>query len=266
MPANPMDPMDLMDTTVLGVFAHPDDESLACGALFAAAAERGARVALLCLTRGEAGPGSGRDGGSLGEVRARELQEAASALGVRDVTILDHADGMLPFLEHDVLERDVADAIHRTRPDLVVTFDLDGLYWHPDHVAVHERVSAAVAAMADAAPALRYASMPPGVVRALVEAAPSASRGPLFGIEDADAFGALAPTPTVVFMDERAALRKLLALRCHRTQTEGTALDTIDEREAAKLLATEHYRRADVGAPGDTLVERLGHAVAAARS
>jgi N-acetyl-1-D-myo-inositol-2-amino-2-deoxy-alpha-D-glucopyranoside deacetylase len=251
--------------TILAIFAHPDDESLACGALLSAAAEQGADVSLLCLTRGEAGPGG--DPRRLGEVRAAELREAARVLGARDVTILEHADGMLPFIDSALLVRDIAHALQDVQPDVVITFDLDGLYWHPDHVAVHERVTAAVAALGDTAPALWYVSMPQGSVRALVNAAaPRMPGAPLLGIEDPDAFGVLAPAPSVVFTDEGAAARKLAALRCHRTQTEGTALDLVDERVAATLLATEHYRRAEVGARGETLVARLGLSVAAARS
>jgi N-acetyl-1-D-myo-inositol-2-amino-2-deoxy-alpha-D-glucopyranoside deacetylase len=255
---------DLDGVTLLGVFAHPDDESLACGALFAAAAGRGARTALLCLTRGEAGPGGGADPERLGQLRAAELGQAARALGVTDVTILDHHDGMLPFVEAGVLEQDITGVIRRVRPGVVITFDLDGLYWHPDHVAVHERVAAAVAAMGDAAPALWYASMPEGVMTALAATAPAAA--PPFGVADPDAFGALAPAPTVIFSDERAAERKVAALLCHRSQTDGTALALADRRLASSLLATEHYRRAGVGARGETVVERLAVPVTAERA
>jgi N-acetyl-1-D-myo-inositol-2-amino-2-deoxy-alpha-D-glucopyranoside deacetylase len=249
--------------SVLGVFAHPDDESLACGALLGALAERGARTALLCLTRGEAGPGG--DGGSLADVRSDELRQAASVLGVADLTILEHEDGMLPFVESDLLERDIAAVVRRVQPEVVVTFDLDGLYWHPDHVAVHERVTAVVAALGDTAPALWYVSMPEGAVRSLAGASPDTGLAPLFGIDDPDAFGALAPAPTVVFTDERAAARKVAALLRHRSQTAGTALALVDARDAARLLATEHYRRADIGGRGETIVDRLALTLASTR-
>jgi hypothetical protein len=106
--------------------------------------------------------------------------------------------------------------------------------------------------------------MPEGVMTALAAAAPGAT--PPFGVADPDAFGALAPAPTVVLHDERAAERKIAAILCHRSQTDGTALALADPRLAASLLATEHYRRADVGARGETLVERLSAAAASARA
>ncbi|MGE3579347.1 MAG: PIG-L deacetylase family protein, partial [Vicinamibacterales bacterium] len=140
--------------TLLAVFAHPDDESITCGGLLAACSAGGARVALLCLTRGEAGPGAGKTAVPLGRVRTEELAAAAGTLGIADVALLDHPDGMLPWTDASTIERDIREAMTRLRPDVVVTFGADGLYWHPDHIAVHERVTAAVRSLGDAAPAL----------------------------------------------------------------------------------------------------------------
>jgi LmbE family N-acetylglucosaminyl deacetylase len=190
-------------------------------------------------------------------VRARELSEAARALGLHEVLLLDHEDGMLPWLDAALLERDVLGAIRRVQPDVVVTFDQDGLYGHPDHVAVHERVTAAVRSLGASGPALYYVSMPAGSMRGLAEAAPDAPR-PVFGIDDPSAFGAEAPAPTLVVQAGGLAVRKLAALRCHRTQVGGSALDALDEREAARFLGTEHYRRARVGRARESFLERLG--------
>jgi LmbE family N-acetylglucosaminyl deacetylase len=270
---------DLSAHSLLAVFAHPDDESLACGGLFARCADGGARVALVCLTRGEHGPGAGRE--PLSETRARELAEAARVLGIRDVVLLEHEDGMLPWIDPTLLEADVADAIRRFRPDVVVTFDADGLYWHPDHIAVHERVTAAVVGMGDAGPALFYVSLPSGAMRALVDAVagrsahgeggprgagiPAADRvpAPILGVADPDAFGSMAPPPTLILDAAPFAGRKLAALRCHRSQVEGGPLDRLEEHVAARFFGTEHYRRADVGSRAEAFIERLGVPVAA---
>jgi N-acetyl-1-D-myo-inositol-2-amino-2-deoxy-alpha-D-glucopyranoside deacetylase len=257
---------DLSGRSLLAVFAHPDDESLAAGGLLAMCASGGARVAVLCLTHGEHGPGG--ETRDLGRARALELHEAARVLGVRDVVLLDHEDGMLPWIDPGLLESDVAEAIRRLRPDVLVTFDEDGLYWHPDHVAVHRCVTAVVAGLGEAAPALFYVSLPAGAVRAIVDAGAKrvASDGeplrPLFGVTDADAFGALAPGPTRVVDVGAFADRKLSALRCHRTQVEGTAIDLLGPQEAG-LLGVEHYSRAAVGASGEVFLDRLGTPVAA---
>ncbi len=256
--------------SMLAVFAHPDDESLASGGLLAWCSALGVRVSLLCLTHGEHGyAGRGAPGPGtrpLRQVRARELQAAASALGVTRVRLLDHEDGMLPWIRPDRLDADILDEIRRAAPDVVVTFDADGLYWHPDHIAVHERTTAVVAALRGGGPALFHVTLPPGAMRAVVDHAVrvGAARGlarpfarSILGVADADAFGAGAPPPTLVVHAHDHAVQKLRALRCHRTQFDDCALRFIDENDAPRLLGTEHYRRSEVGARGDTIVDRL---------
>ena len=269
---------NLAGSSLLAVFAHPDDESLACGGLLARCAACGVRISLLCLTHGEHGPGHDREGvlghdgkpdprqhgQRLRDIRAGELAEAARVLGIRDLVLLDHEDGMLPWIDHWRLEADILGAIRRFRPHVIVTFDEDGLYWHPDHIAVHERTTAAVAELGTAGPALRYVSMPAGSMRAVVDATsndPEQSEEPprpLLGVADADAFGSMAPAPTLVVEAGEFAIRKLAALRCHGTQFDGSALEHVSERDAARLLGTEHYRRAEVGSREDVFIERFG--------
>lgn len=263
--------------TLLAVFAHPDDESITCGGLLAATAARGARVALLCLTRGEAGPSAGGTPGassgggaspdraaspdeSLGARRAGELRAAADTLGIAETLLLDHADGMLPWTDAAALERDILDVLRRLKPDVVVTFGADGLYWHPDHVTVHERVTAAVQAMDAAAPALYYATIPPGAMRAVFEratahAARHGGRPPrqILGITEPDAFGAHAVPPTLVVNAGPFATAKLTALRCHASQLADDALTWLTADDAA-LLAVEHFHRAGTRAG---FIERL---------
>jgi LmbE family N-acetylglucosaminyl deacetylase len=249
--------VDLKGHSLLGVFAHPDDESLACGGLFAWCADRGARVSLVCATRGENGPGGGQ---ALGDTRARELREAARALGATDVVLLDHEDGMLPWVEHETLEADICDAIRRHSPDVVITFGHDGLYWHPDHVAVHERTTAAIATMGPDAPVLYYVTMPPGRMREVVEtvsARASAGQVPpvVLGISEVDAFGADAVAPTLIVDAGAFAARKLAAIRCHRTQLGNDALHLLSDAEAVSLLGTEHFHRASVGSTREAFIE-----------
>jgi LmbE family N-acetylglucosaminyl deacetylase len=260
---------DLSGASLLAVFAHPDDESLACGGLLARCTQSGVRVSLLCLTHGENGPGQdgkpdGRKDRQFRETRAGELDAAARILGIRDVLLLNHEDGMLPWIDHAHLEADILDAISRFQPHVVVTFDEDGLYWHPDHIAVHERTTAAVAKLGTAGPALHYVTIPTGRMRAIVDAA---SNDPekddpcprlILGVADVDAFGSMAPAPTLVMEAGEFAGRKLAALQCHRTQFEGSALEYVSAQDAAALLGTEHYRRAEVGSRDDVFIERFG--------
>lgn len=251
--------------SLLAVFAHPDDESLACGGLLALCARRGARVSLLCLTRGELGPGAALgDDGTLASVRETELRAAAAVLGVHDVDLASHPDGMLPWVDRSALEQDVRDAIVRRRPDVVVTFGEDGLYWHPDHTAVHEATTTVIRSMGAAAPALYYAALPPGQIETLVQTvaarAPAAPRPTVFGIDDPGAFGALATPPTLIVELGDAAVTKLAALTCHRSQVAGSVFAHLSDADAVRLLAVEHLRRADIPSVADAFIERLAAA------
>ena len=276
-------PTDLDGRSLLAVFAHPDDESIACGGLLAWCAHLGVDVSLLCMTRGEHGQGAA---GGVRRTRERELGAAAQALGIGAVTLLDHEDGMLPWLAADDLRPEIEEAIRELRPDVVITFDSDGLYWHPDHIAVHELTTAAVLELGDAAPALYYVTMPPGSMRAVADQAareyrrrietetarpghaadPGNAReavGPeppssILGVADPDAFGSEAPAPTLVVDSGDFATRKLAALACHASQFHNSALAYVTDRDAPRLLGVEHYRRAAAGATGHTFLDALG--------
>ena len=138
---------------LLACFAHPDDEAFPVGGALAAHAARGVQIRLITATRGE--EGEIRQAGSatretLGAVRRVELARAASILGLKDHIVLQYRDsGMAgtPPNEHPrafvnavaerVIER-LVEEIRRFRPQVVLTFDPDGLYGHPDHIAIHE--------------------------------------------------------------------------------------------------------------------------------
>jgi N-acetyl-1-D-myo-inositol-2-amino-2-deoxy-alpha-D-glucopyranoside deacetylase len=253
--------------SLLAVFAHPDDEALASGGLLAWCAARGARVSLLCASRGGLGQLDDPQRLAMGEIRARELDEAARVLGLHEVILLDYRNGFLPWVEREALETDIRAAITRLKPDVVVTFDNDGLYWHPDHIVVHQRTTAVVAAMGEEAPALFYVSMPRGQMRGVLTAAIAAAHPDapppqrVLGVDEVDAFGLFAGAPTLVLDAGAFAPTKLAALRCHRTQIAGDGLDLLPADEAPRLLGVEHYRRADVGARGEAFIERLGRRV-----
>ena len=108
-------------TRVLCVVAHPDDMEYGASAAVHHWTSRGVEVAYLLLTSGEAGMQSPPE--VVGPLRAREQQDACAAVGVDQLTILDHPDGMLmPTLD---LRRDIARAIRQFKPDVVVTGSWD---------------------------------------------------------------------------------------------------------------------------------------------
>src|SRR5438105_2408242 len=122
-------------SSLLAVFAHPDDESLVAGGTLARYAAEGWRTALLCATRGEWGPISDdalADYENLGEVRERELRAACEVLGIRWLRFLDLEDACVAAVigtkeEATVLEK-IVRAIRELRPQTIITFGPDGLY------------------------------------------------------------------------------------------------------------------------------------------
>jgi N-acetyl-1-D-myo-inositol-2-amino-2-deoxy-alpha-D-glucopyranoside deacetylase len=253
--------------SLLAVFAHPDDESLACGGLLAWCADEGMHITLMCATRGEDGRDHLPEGSvePLADRRIRELASAADVLGIDDIKVLDFEDGMLPWVEGDDLQRRISGQVGRLNPDVVLTFDEDGLYWHPDHIAIHRATRAAVASAGTGGPALYYASVPEGQMRQLVDAVkgrlPAGADTSILGVEDVDAIGTLAPPATLVLDVGRFAPRKLAALMCHATQTSGGPFSVMTEGDAVRYLGVEQFRRAHVGNTDEPILEQLHSAV-----
>ena len=264
--AGSRDAGSLAGRTIVVVLAHPDDEALACGGTLARAVDAGAHVVLVCASRGELGSVSDpalAPGGDLASARARELTASARTLGATEVVQLAHPDGYLRWT--DGLDEDISAALERCSPDAVITFDSDGLYWHGDHIGVHERATNVVTALGTGAPALYYVSLPTGAMRAVVDAAHIRGGAPdgsdLWGISP-DAFGIGAPTPSFR-VDVRPWMdRKLAAIRCHRTQFSSLSpFAQIDEHEAGRWLGWEHFRRAAIGRDQRPVLEGLGEAM-----
>jgi N-acetyl-1-D-myo-inositol-2-amino-2-deoxy-alpha-D-glucopyranoside deacetylase len=146
---------------LLLVHAHPDDESIATGATMAKYAAEGAGVTLVTCTLGELGEvippelahlADGKDGG-LGEYRIGELAAACAVLGVTDHRFLGGAgrwrdSGMMgePSNEDprcfwragvDKAAAALLEVIREVRPQVMVSYDANGFYGHPDHIQAH---------------------------------------------------------------------------------------------------------------------------------
>jgi LmbE family N-acetylglucosaminyl deacetylase len=135
------------------ILAHPDDESLGNGGIIAKYAAEGVKTYLVTATRGESGwfgPEDENPGPeALGRIREGELRDAAEILGLQEVNFLDYRDGELADADSDEVVEKIVTHIRRIRPQVVVTFDQNGLYGHPDHIAICQLTTAAVAAAAD---------------------------------------------------------------------------------------------------------------------
>jgi LmbE family N-acetylglucosaminyl deacetylase len=234
---------------LLAIFAHPDDESLVAGGTLAACVTAGVAVRIISVTHGEQGP-IAHPGlatrTSLGAVRAGELRAAADALGVGAVECLDYPDGALRWSDPDRLRDDLAGRIRAGRPDAVITFGPEGLYWHRDHIAVHRATMAALETLAGDgyAPWVYHATWPHGLAESLVSAVAGRSHpADLWGLSPGD-FGVPADTITTV-VDVRPFLAaKLRALRSHRTQLQPAhLLLALPDDLAREYLGREYFVR-----------------------
>jgi LmbE family N-acetylglucosaminyl deacetylase len=124
--------------TVLGVWAHPDDEAYLSGGLMAMARDAGRRVVVVTATAGELGsPDPAAQGPRLAAVRRQELAESLAALGVDEHHVIGLPDGGCEHVPIGVGGSLVARWILDVRPDTIVTFGPEGMTGHPDHQAVH---------------------------------------------------------------------------------------------------------------------------------
>ncbi|MFN0028212.1 MAG: PIG-L deacetylase family protein [Acidimicrobiales bacterium] len=147
--------------TLLFLHAHPDDEAILTAATLAKAAWLGLRTVVVYGTRGDAGETNVDLGGTtLGERRTAEAEAACAGLGVARVEWLDYADSGMAGTATNAnpaafcnagVEQVVNQVIERLageRMGVVVGYDRNGTYGHPDHLQIH-RVSRALAARLD---------------------------------------------------------------------------------------------------------------------
>lgn len=239
----------VIERRLLGLFAHPDDESRIVGGTLARYASEGVTVSLLVATRGEAGSCGEPPLCTVAElprVREAELREACRVLGVRDVTILDYRDGTLPETERRELTGCLVAAIRRVRPHVVLTFGPEGRTLHPDHIAIHEAVTAAFDLAADpsaypeqglaayAPPKLYYTTLPESLTRRINWGFP--------GIPD---------EAVTVALDVRPWLeqKKRATNEAHRTQAHDQPFANLPEEERWQALSVEYFQLAQSRLP-----------------
>jgi N-acetyl-1-D-myo-inositol-2-amino-2-deoxy-alpha-D-glucopyranoside deacetylase len=246
---------------VLAVFAHPDDESLACGGTLACLADAGARVVVMCATHGELnGDRRGHDQ-PIGQTRADELCQAARELGVQELVILNHRDGHLRWGEVTDFNAELVLFMRTRRPAAVLTFDEDGLYWHPDHIGVFERVLTAARSLGAAAPPVYVVTMERGTMTGIVDLAKSTgwtapSNG--FWSLHPDAFGKCAVPYTLAVDVAEWVPQKLKAISAHRTQMGSVhPFSQLSPADARRLLGREFFRRLEIPSNDTPVIERI---------
>lgn len=156
--------------TILGVWAHPDDETYLSGGLMASAVRADSRVVCITATRGEAGS---RDeerwpSAEIAGVREAELAAALRILGVGEHHWLGYPDGGCASVAHEEAEGRIARIMAAVQPDSVLTFGPDGMTGHPDHIAVSDWTTQAFRRAAPPGARLLYATTTPEWVERFV--------------------------------------------------------------------------------------------------
>lgn len=200
--------------SILGVWAHPDDEAYLMAGLAALAVDAGQPVACVTATRGDAGETADAERWPrerLRDVRRAELQASLAVVGITDHTCLGLPDGGLADLDPAGPVADITAIVDRVRPDTVITFGPDGMTGHPDHTTISAWTAAAVDR---AAPGAR-----------LLFATKTSDWAAAFADVNPDIFPpGLPPTATdaiVVHLDDGVLERKVRALEAHASQTTG---------------------------------------------
>ena len=267
------------DRRLLLVHAHPDDESIGTGATMAKYAADGAGVTLVTCTLGELGeiiPPELADlawdkENRLGEYRIGELDAACKALGVTDHRFLGgpgrwRDSGMMGTASNDwegsfwrahveVAAHELLDVIGEVRPTVMVTYDENGFYGHPDHIQAH-RVAWRAFELADGLVRKFYATAIPKSVLAegikiMAErtdgaAVPSAEGEPagFHAVESVDDLPFGVPDEQVTTeIDATGYLEaKLAAMRAHATQISvDSPFFALSDRVGRRALGVEYY-------------------------
>jgi len=245
--------------TLMAVHAHPDDEAIGTGGVLARYSAEGAQTVLVTCTNGEQGdafggvkPGQpGHHPEEVAAVRLAELRTSAAVLGVSHLELLGYRDsgmdgwssnqdpGVFCNVPRAEVSSRLAELMRYYRPQVVVTYDANGNYGHPDHIQAHRATVAA--AESTGIPAKFYYSAVPRSgflqLRQLLEAS---------GIDTADFnvpddFGVPDELITTVVDVSAYINQKREALAAHTSQEQNFFLERVPEEISTVLLSREYF-------------------------
>jgi LmbE family N-acetylglucosaminyl deacetylase len=205
---------------ILGVWAHPDDETYLSAGIMAAAVDRGDRVACVTATRGEEGSFDEErwPSAEMGRVREVELMNSLAALGVREHHWLNYHDGTCADVDADEGTAKVRTLMESVAPMSVFTFGPDGMTGHPDHKTVSEWAGRAFREVAPAGARLYHATVTPEWV---AEFAERMNRFNVFMEEGTPPETPAKELAVDFVLSPELMERKLKAIEAHVSQVEG---------------------------------------------
>ncbi|MBQ0901563.1 PIG-L family deacetylase [Micromonospora sp. U21] len=259
--------------TLMAVHAHPDDEATSTGGVLARYAAEGISTVLVTCTDGRCGDGPGgvkpgypaHDPAAVVAMRQAELEASCAALKVTHLETLGYADsGMMGWATNDLpgafwttpvdeaADR-LAALIRQYRPDVVVTYDENGFYGHPDHIQAH-RITMAAVAKTDVPAKVYWTTVPRTAFtefgRIMQE----------LGVEWAEPDASGEPEPELGLPDDEITTwvdtstygeQKFDALAAHASQTENIFFLQLGRERFTELMGMETFVRVrdTTGAP-----------------
>jgi LmbE family N-acetylglucosaminyl deacetylase len=224
--------------TLLGVWAHPDDEAYLSAGLMLEYTARGDRVVVITATRGEHGTADPRTWppARLAAHRERELRASLATLDVHELRVLGFEDGDCDRHDgRDLIRRQIDDI----RPDVIVTFGPDGMTGHPDHRAVSRWTTEAWATSTTSSQ-LWYATLTPRFHERWGELN---DRIGLWGDQPEPPCTAPDELCHQISLSAHQLDRKLVALAAHHSQTAPLA-DLIGRKSYRQWWDAETFRAA----------------------
>jgi LmbE family N-acetylglucosaminyl deacetylase len=255
------------ELTLMAVHAHPDDEAIGTGGILARYAAEGARTVLVTCTNGEQGDDTGgakpgeptHDPQAVAATRLAELHKAAGYLGITHLELLGFRDsgmagwaantdpGVFCNVPLSEAAARVAELMRQYRPQVVVTYDENGGYGHPDHIQAH-RVAVAATGSTGIPSKLYYAA----IARSGFEQMREMLRASGTEIPEMDQLPPDFGTPdekitTVVDVSAYVDV-KLQALAAHASQTENFFLTRMPPEIVTVMMSREHFTLRDAAA------------------
>ncbi|MFZ0250056.1 MAG: PIG-L family deacetylase [Acidimicrobiales bacterium] len=262
--------MSARPLTLMAVHAHPDDEAIGTGGILARCSAEGVRTVLVTCTNGELGdapggikPGEpGHDESVVVPLRRRELEASCEILGVSHLELLGYHDsGMEGWPQNDAPDcfwrtpvpeaaSRLADLMRTYEPQVVVTYDENGFYGHPDHIQAN-RVTHAAIAECGIPTKLYYTAVARSLISGFGETLAEAGIERPAEVEENPDFGTPDELITTTVDCSAVAGRKYASLGAHASQSDNIFFLQMGEELFSRLMGSESFIRVQdsTGAP-----------------
>jgi len=256
--------------TLMAVHAHPDDEAIGTGGILARYGAEGVRTVLVTCTNGELGdapggvkPGEpGHDEAVVVPLRRRELEASCEVLGVSHLELLGYHDsGMMGWPQNDAPDnfwrtpvedaaRRLAELMRLYEPQVVVTYDENGFYGHPDHIQAN-RVTLAAIGLNGIPAKLYYTAVARSSLAGLRSELVEAGMDLPGEVDENPDFGTPDELITTTIDCRRVAGRKYASLAAHASQSDNIFFLQMGEELFSKIMGSESFIRVldSTGAP-----------------